>query len=124
MSTFIKRETRREIHILGQSYTVDFGRDAIALIFRRVQGELEQIEKKYSDHLGQPQPFIEMQLQEKAVLKRAIEEILGCLDENNTFLQGEDTIVLHRDIYTYLVEEYIDVMRKKSPYDVERIEGL
>ncbi len=124
MSTFLKRETKREIHILGQGYTVDFGGDAVALIFKRVQGELEQIEKRDRGDLGQLQCFIEMQTEEKAVLKRAIDEILDCLDGDHDILQGEDTIVLHRDIYTYLVEEYMDVMKKKSPYDVERIEGL
>ena len=124
MNTFIKRETKREIHILGQGYNVDFGRDIIPFVFKRVQGELEQIEKKGRGNLGQLQCFIELQKEEKAVLKRAIDEILDCLDGDHAILQDEDTIVLHRDIYTYLVEEYIDVMREKSPYDVERIEGL
>lgn len=124
MSSFLRRETKRQVHILGQGYTVDFGRDAIALIFKKVHGEFEQIKKKDRGDLGQAECFHEMQNEEKAVLKRAIGEILDCSEGVHNIFQGEDTIVLHRDIYTYLVEEYIDVMRKKSPYDVERIEGL
>lgn len=124
MSTFLKRETKREISILGQNYTVDFGRDHLAFIFKSVQVALEKIEKKDPGDLDQEECFNEMQDEEKAVLKRAIEEILDCPKEVNSIFKGEDTIVLHRDIYTYLVEEYLDVMKTKSPYNIERIEGL
>lgn len=124
MGTFLKRETKREISILGQKYTVDFGRDHLAFIFKRVQVELGQIEKKDRGDLGQEACFYEMQNEEKAVLKGAIEEILDCSNEELSIFEDEDTIVLHRDVYTYLVEEYIDVMKTKSPYTIERIEGL
>jgi hypothetical protein len=124
MSTFLKRETKREISILGQKYTVDFGRDHLAFIFKRVQVELGQIEKKDRGNLGQEECFYEMQNEEKVVLKRAIEEILDCQKEKVFIFKKDDTIVFHRDIYTYLVEEYIDVMKTKSPYTIERIEGL
>ncbi|WP_312060072.1 hypothetical protein [Anaerotignum sp.] len=124
MGTFLKRETKREIFILGHKYTVDFGRDHLAFIFKRVQVELGQIEKKDRGDLGQEVCFYEMQNEEKAVLKGAIEEILDCSNEELSIFEDEDTIVLHRDIYTYLVEEYINVMKTRSPYTIERIEGL
>ncbi|MDD3394811.1 MAG: hypothetical protein EOM28_00950 [Clostridia bacterium] len=124
MSTFLKRETSREICILGQWYTVDFGRDATAFILRRVHEELKAIEKKDRGDFEQAERFVEMANEEKATLKRAIEEILDCPNEAAAIFQEDDTIVLHRDIYTFLVEKYIDVMKIKSPYDVERIEGL
>lgn len=124
MDTFLKRETKREIFILGQKYTVDFGRDHLAFIFKRVQVELGQIEKKDRGDLGQEACLYEMQNEEKAVLKGAIEEILDCSNEELSIFEDDDTIVLHRDIYTYLVEEYINVMKTRSPYTIERIEGL
>ncbi len=124
MSVFQKRETKREVIILGEGYCVDFGKDAIALIFKRVQEELEKIGEKDRGNLGQTKRFHEMQNEEKAVLKRAIGEILDCPAKVQGIFQGEDTLVLHRDIYTYLVEEYMGVMKTKSPYAVERIEGL
>lgn len=124
MSTFQKRETKREVSILGQWYTVDFGKDTTAFILKRVQEELAVIEKKDRGDFGQAEHFIEMANEEKAALKRAIEEILDSPKEAQVIFQEDDSIVLHRDIYTFLVEEYIDVMKTKSPYDVERIEGI
>lgn len=124
MSIFVKRKTKREISVLGQKYTVDFGRDHLAFIFKRVQVALGQIEKKDRGDLDQDECFCEIQNEEKAVLKGAIKEILDCQEEEFLIFQEDDTIVLHRDIYTYLVEEYIDVMKTKSPYTIERIEGL
>ncbi|MDD4843783.1 MAG: hypothetical protein PHU31_05570 [Anaerotignum sp.] len=124
MSAFQKRETKREVIILGQGYLVDFGKDAIALIFKRVQEELEKIAEKDRGNLGQTERFHEMQNEEKVVLKRAIGEVVDCPHGVQEIFQGDDTIVLHRDIYTYLLEEYMGVMKTKSPYAVERIEGL
>ena len=124
MRTFQKRETKREVKILGQGYTVDFGRDTIALILRRVREELEKIEEKDRVDLGQADRFLEIMEEEKAVLKAAIGEILDLPEQVDAIFVDDDTAVLHRDVYTFLVEEYIEVMKPKSPYDVERIEGL
>lgn len=121
MSTFQKRETKREVKILDQWYAVDFGRDAIAFAFKKVQEELLKIEEKARGDLEQAERFIEMMNEEKALLKEAIGEILGCPTKVEAIFSKDDTVVLHRDIYTFLVEEYIQVMKTKSPYDVERI---
>ncbi|WMI80350.1 hypothetical protein [Anaerotignum sp. MB30-C6] len=123
MGTFQTRETKREVEILGRRYLVDFGRDTIAFVLRRVQEEFRKNQEKDRDGLGQTEGFAEMLNEEKALLKEAIGEILGCPQEADAIFAGNDTAVLHRDVYTFLVEEYIQVMRKKSSYDVERIEG-
>ncbi|WP_352400932.1 hypothetical protein [Anaerotignum sp.] len=124
MSTFQKRETMRELRILGKWYSVDFGKDSIALTLRRVQEKLEEIEKKERGSLGQAQLFTQMMEEEKALLKEAIGEILGDGQDISHIFETDDTAVMHRDVYTFLVEEYIQVMRGYSPYDLERIEGL
>lgn len=123
MATFQKRETVKEIKILEQWYSVDFGKDSIALVLRRVQEELENIEEKERGSLGQAECFADMMKEEKTLLKKAIGEILGDPEGVSHIFAADDTVVMHRDVYTFLVAEYIQVMRGCSPYDIERIEG-
>jgi hypothetical protein len=101
MSAFQKRETKREVTILGQGYSVDFGKDATVLIFKKVQEELEKIGEKDRGNLGRTERFHEMQSEEKAVLKSAIGKILDCPYGVQGIFQGDDTIILHRDISVY-----------------------
>lgn len=124
MNTFQKRDTRRELRILDRTYSIDFGRDDITLVLRKVQMELEKIQRK-PEVSGSDNPyFMGLMNEEKKVLKEAIGEILGCSNEVASIFEVDDTIILHRDIYTYLVEEYMKVLQTKSPYVVERIERI
>lgn len=122
MSTFQKRKTSREVEILGQRYLVDFGRDNIPSVFKQVQEGIKKIQQEEASYLGQAHFDVKIN-SEKELLKKAIGEIILSSETTQTMLDDEDTLVLHRDIYAFLVEEYIEVMSKKSPYDIERIEG-
>ncbi|WP_304509672.1 hypothetical protein [Anaerotignum sp.] len=123
MNTFQKRDTKRELRILEKIYSVDFGRDDITFILKKVQAELEKIQEKAKDNSNDVTCF-EIIKKEKSVLKEAIGEFLGSPGEVVSLFESDDTIILHRDIYTFLVEEYMKVLQTKSPYDAERIERV
>lgn len=124
MYTFQKRETKRELRILEKTYVVDFGKDDITLILKKVQAELAKIQERTNVNSDDVTCFIELIIEEKRILKEAIGEFLGCPNEVISLFESDDTIILHRDIYTFLVEEYMKVLQTKSPYDVERIERV
>ncbi len=122
MSTFQKRVTTREVNFCGKGYTVDFGKDETAVVFQRVQEGLTRMQEKNRDGFTASEKLLCVQQEEKALLKKAIGEILCCADEAG-FSVEKDSLILYRDMYAYLAMEYIRVMQAKSPYSIERIAG-
>lgn len=114
MNRFEKRNTVREIEIFGNTYNVDFGRDEITAMIQNSSNDLNVLEKSAEN----VSTIIEKQ---KDVLKKFINEILGNPKATDQIFKDDNTAVLHRDIYTFLVSQYTEVMTEESPYSPKRI---
>lgn len=114
MSRFEKRNTSREIEICGNTYNVDFGRDEMTVMIQNSSSDLNVLERS-GDNIA---TIIEKQ---KDVLKKFINEILGNPKAADEIFKEDNTAVLHRDIYTFLVSQYTEVMTEESPYSPKRI---
>lgn len=113
MKTFVKRNTVREISILEWEFAVDFGRDEIPLILQEVQTEIvclgeEDKEKAF--------------FRQKEIFRQAIFRILEETPQAQALLEEQQTAIFYRDLYRFLIEVYMEVMRTDSPYAPERIE--
>lgn len=112
MNRFVKRNTIREIEIAGYVYNVDFGKDEIPFIFQEVADNSAKIEGK--DHKA----ILEKQ---KAIFKTAINNIIGNQDAAKQIFEHDNSAVLHGDVYSFLYEQYMEVMSDQSPYSPKRI---
>ena len=112
MSRFVKRNTVRELEILGNTYNVDFGKDEIPFIFQTVADNSAKIEGK--DH----KVVLDKQ---KAIFKKAICDIIGDATAANHIFKDDNSAVLHSDVYKFLVDQFTEVMSEQSPYSPKRI---
>lgn len=112
MNRFVKRNTARELEILGSTYNVDFGKDEIPFIFQTVADNSAKIEDK------EPKDILNKQ---KAIFKEAICEIIGNPDASRRIFEKDNSAVLHADVYSFLHEQYMEVMSDQSPYSPNRI---
>ncbi|HBF65534.1 MAG TPA: hypothetical protein DDW34_07040 [Clostridium sp.] len=114
MNRFEKRNTVREIEILGNTYQVDFGRDETPLIFQEVAKESNAVATRGNDSVA-------ILSEQKAIFKNAICDIVGDPYAADQIFKADNTVVLHSDVYTFLVNQYTEVMTEESPYSPKRI---
>lgn len=112
MSRFEKRKTTREIEILGNTYQVDFGRDETPMLFQDTAMKTNAITTAGAEALSE----------QKAIFKKAICDIIGDPCAADQIFKDDDTAILHSDVYTFLVNQYTEVMTAASPYSPSRIQ--
>lgn len=114
MSRFQKRQTVRTLEILDNTFEVDFGKDEIPLIFQEVAEESKNIGGEKGEHAA----ILDKQ---KAVFKTAINNIIGNTEAADQIFKEDNSAILHSDVYTFLVNQYTEVMTEESPYSPKRL---
>ncbi|WMI81946.1 hypothetical protein [Anaerotignum sp. MB30-C6] len=112
MNRFIKRNTVRELEILGNTYNVDFGNDEIPFIFQKVADESRNIAGEDDKTILENQ---------KEIFKLAINIIIGNANASEQIFKYDNSAVLHSDVYKFLVDQFTEVMSEQSPYSPNRI---
>lgn len=112
MNRFVKRNTVREIEIAGYVYNVDFGKDETPFIFQEVAEKSQKITGKDHEEVLKAQ---------KEIFKTAINNIIGNQDAAKQIFEHDNSAVLHADVYSFLYEQYMEVMTDESPYSPKRI---
>ncbi len=121
MDKFVKRNTVREIEIFGNTYSVDFGKDEIPFIIKQVQRDNTDVTATISKDLTPQKQFEEALEAGKKIFKQAINDIIGNPKAAEQIFKEDNSAALHGDIYTFLVNQHIEVMTEESPYSPKRV---
>lgn len=103
MSKFEKRNTIVKLEIMGNSYEADFGRDEVPAILIKLSQDIEKEEKKRKEETDSLEKVTQ---NEKALFKKAINEILQNENASGEIFKDDDSSILHADVYGYIVDEY------------------
>ncbi len=121
MNRFQKRQTVREVEILGNTYEVDFGRDEILLILQRQQDATIQADAKDRGDLSAEDKLRERIQEQKEIFEIAINDILGVPTASEQIFAEDNTSIFHADVFTFLSQKYTEVMTEESPYSPKRL---
>ncbi|WMI81846.1 hypothetical protein [Anaerotignum sp. MB30-C6] len=121
MNRFQKRQTVREVEILGNTYEVDFGRDEILLILQRQQDATIQADAKERGDLSSEDKLKERMKEQKEIYKIAINDILGVPTASGQIFAEDNTSIFHADVFAFLSRKYTEVMTEESPYSPKRL---
>lgn len=120
---FVRRNTKVELDIEGNLFTVDFGRDGIPRIVADLHEGVKAIESQLQG-VTDPVKQEEMGLEKtKALFRKAINALLEDDTASDRIFKNDDSSSFHGDVYTFLVEEYAKMVNQiKQEYSPNRAE--
>lgn len=111
---FVRRNTKVELDMEGNLFTVDFGRDEIPLALTEAERCVEKINKQYANE-GTSLEANKTYLQElKVVARNLINTILDDAAAVNQLFAEEDSFAYHTDIVQFLTAQYEDFTNKRQ----------
>ena len=114
MNTFVRRSTVKEIEIEGNSFSVDYGRDEIGAVVRKLEADTLAAQEKYknvSDVVEREGLVIREQ---KRLFREAIDFFLGDGASAKIFCEN-DNQVFYSDVYLFIIKGHADTISKNSP---------
>lgn len=121
MNKFVKRTTVRDIEIAGNKFEVDFGKDHIRFVFQRVAEESQNVVNAIEKGLSPEDEYNAVVEANKKIFEKAINDIIGDIGASEKIFQEDKSAVFHADVYTFLVEQFMEVINAESPYNPKRV---
>lgn len=121
MKKFVKRTTVRDIEIADNKFNVDFGKDHIRFVFQRVAEESQNVANTVEKGLSPEDEYNAVVEANKKIFEKAINDIIGDITASEKIFQEDKSAVFHADVYTFLVEQFMEVINAESPYSPKRV---
>lgn len=121
MKKFVKRDTVREVEIANNKFKVDFGKDHIRFVFQRVAEESQNVANAIEKGLSPEDEYNAVVEANKKIFEKAINDIIGEITASEKIFAEDKSAVFHADVYTFLVEQFMEVINAESPYNPKRV---